>query len=362
MNHSTDDDAEPARQSQPCPARTGGATARSSAPATRRRSTSNTDIAANVAPAGGLAISANDMATGSHVQLAHGALPDGSRLFSEAQSPPDVEPDGDRADRAARRSSLRATQPMFDDYALGWDVQDYRGARLVWHGGAVFGSLAAVAMLPERNVGIYIAVNSEEGEVVRGLMYELLDHYLGLPRDTWPEKLHRLQGAAERGGDRGAARAGRRSRPQVGPSLPLARYAGDFTDPWYGTINVREENGHLTVAFPHTPGLTATLDHWQYDTFVTHFNDPVMEPAYVTFQLDAQGHVDRITMQRDLADRRLQLRLSGPAVPTGDVGPRPERRPGIRPDRLGPRQPRREQVDEQEGDEIGAPATTKIGV
>ena len=70
-----------------------------------------------------------------------------------------------------------------------------------------------------------------------------------------------------------------------------------ITDPWYGTINVREANGHLVVAFPHTPGLTATLDHWQYDTFVTRFNDRSMEPAYMTFQLDAQGHVDRITMR-----------------------------------------------------------------
>ena len=43
-----------------------------------------------------------------------------------------------------------------------------------------FGSLAAGVLIPERNVGFYIAVNSEEGEMVRGLMYELLDHYLGL--------------------------------------------------------------------------------------------------------------------------------------------------------------------------------------
>ena len=198
---------------------------------------------------------------------------------------------------APRPEPLRATQPMFDTYALGWDVQDYRGARLIWHGGAVFGSLAAVAMLPDRNVGIYIAVNSEEGEVVRGLMYELLDHYLGLPRDTWPEKLHAFREQQDRGGDRGPARAGGRSRRRSAPRCRWRAMPAIISDPWYGTINVREENGHLNVAFPHTPGLRATLEHWQYDTFVTRFNDPVMEPAYMTFQLDAQGHVDRITMR-----------------------------------------------------------------
>lgn len=294
MNHSTDDNAS--RHASPNHASPHG---RRNGPIVgtgdQAPLAETNDIASNVAPAGGLAISANDMSHWLAVQLAHGALPDGSRLFSEAQSrqmwnPMILTPVGQQPE------PLRASQPMFSTYALGWTVQDYRGARLIWHGGAVFGSLAAVALLPERNVGLYIAVNSEEGEVVRGLMYELLDHYLGLPRDTWPEKLHdfrqqRTQAAIA------ALRAPAAQPARIGPSLPLARYAGDFTDPWYGTINVREENGHLTVAFPHTPGLSATLDHWQYDTFVTRFNDPIMEPAYVTFQLDAQGHVDRITMR-----------------------------------------------------------------
>jgi len=255
----------------------------------------NADIADNVAPAGGLTISANDMAHWLAVQLARGALPGGGRLFSEAQSremwnPTVIQP------VSPYPENLRATQPMFDTYALGWDVRDYRGSRLIWHGGAVFGSLAGVALLPDRNVGLYIAINSEEGEVVRGLMYELLDHYLGLPRDSWPEKLHQFR--LDRSAAAVAALQAPAAQPaRIGPSLPLGRYAGDYTDPWYGTINVREQNGRLNVVFPHTPGLTATLEHWQYDTFKTRFNDPGMEPAYVTFQLDANGRVDRITMR-----------------------------------------------------------------
>ena len=253
------------------------------------------DLAANAAPAGGLAISADDMTRWLNVQLARGALPGGGRLFSEAQSremwaPVVLQP------ISPRPEALRATQPMFYTYGLGWDVQDYRGARLIWHGGAVFGSLAAVALVPDRNVGFYIAVNSEEGEVVRGLMYELLDHYLGLPRDRWPERLHDYKQTMIASAV-AAVQAPAAQPARVGPSLPLARYAGDFNDPWYGTINIREREGRLNVVFPHTPGLTATLEHWQYETFRTRFNDPGMESAYVTFQLDANGAVERITMR-----------------------------------------------------------------
>ena len=33
---------------------------------------------------------------------------------------------------------LKLTQPQFDAYALGWDVSDYRGTRIISHAGAVF--------------------------------------------------------------------------------------------------------------------------------------------------------------------------------------------------------------------------------
>jgi hypothetical protein len=193
-------------------------------------------------------------------------------------------------------AELKPTQPMFSTYALGWTVQDYRGAKLVWHGGAVLGSLAAVALLPDQSVGLYIAANSEEGEVVRGLMYELLDHYLGQPQTGWSEKLAAFK--AERSAKAVQALQVASSRPaRSRPSLPLAGYAGQYADPWYGTITVREDRNRLSLAFPNRPNMVARLDHHQYDTFKTVFADKSIEPAYVTFALDADGKVDRITMK-----------------------------------------------------------------
>jgi hypothetical protein len=160
----------------------------------------------------------------------------------------------------------------------------------------VFGSLAVVAMIPEKNVGFFVAVNSEEGEIVRGLMYELLDHYLRLPRDGWPEKLKAFK--AERAAAAVKLLQAPAAKPaRIGPSLPVARYVGRYNDPWYGTINVRQDRGRLAVDFPHSPGMTAMLQHHQYDTFRTFFADKSIEPAYVTFNLDADGKVDRITMK-----------------------------------------------------------------
>src|SRR5690348_15981470 len=84
---------------------------------------------------------------------------------------------------------------------------------------------------------------------------------------------------------------------KVGPSLPLARYAGTYNDPWYGNIELAVANGRLHIDFKSTPRMGGALEHWQYDTFVTHFDYKTIEPTYVTFHLDADGKISDIHMK-----------------------------------------------------------------
>ena len=254
------------------------------------------ELGRNAAPAGGLAVSANDMARWMMIQLAHGKLPEGNgRLFSDAASaemwkPVVILP------TSPMPGPLKDAQPMFDDYALAWDISDYKGAKIVSHSGAVFGFQALVVLIPEKNVGFTILINSEDGELIKALQYELLDHYLGKPTQDWAaawrtfkrERQARAIAALKQASETAA---------KVGPSLAPARYAGDYVDPWYGPISIREAQGKLRIDFKQTPRMTGTLEHWQYDTFKTHWDDPALEPAYVTFALGPTGAVDRITMK-----------------------------------------------------------------
>jgi CubicO group peptidase (beta-lactamase class C family) len=254
------------------------------------------ELGRNGAPAGGLTVSANDMARWLLIQLDGGQLPGGSgRLFSAAAheqmwQPVVLQPVHELP------APLKATEPMFDAYALGWDVRDYAGTKIVWHAGAVFGFLTAVVLIPQKHVGFSIEINSEDGEIIRGLMYELLDHYLERPQVDWvarfrAEKQRRIHEALAQLKTESAKPA------PVGPSLALSAYAGTYSDPWYGNIEITVSDGRLRIDFKSTPRMTATLEHWQYDTFVTRFDDPTIEPAYVTFNLDAGGKIDRITMK-----------------------------------------------------------------
>lgn len=253
------------------------------------------ELGRNGAPAGGLALSAADMAAWLQIQLAKGGLPGDRRLFSEAQAlemwkpvvtmpitqlPPELGP----------------AQPSYQAYGLGWQVQDYRGHRIIAHSGGVFGSITRVVIIPDRNVAFAVMMNSEDSGLLLGLYYMLLDHYLGVPDYGWPAKWQSWFEARLEGG-RTLLQQTQAAPAKVGPSLDPARYAGRYRDPWYGDVVVSATPAGLAIDFTSTPRMTGRLKHWQYDSFVTEFDDKALEPAYVTFALDAQGAVTGVRMK-----------------------------------------------------------------
>lgn len=257
------------------------------------------------APAGGLASSANDLARWLQVQLAQGALPGGeadapARLFSEASARVMWTPQVLVPIRPFPAPIAEAT-PQFQAYALGWSVQDYRGVKVVQHGGAVFGVLSFVVLVPQEGVGIAITINSEDVHVLRGIGNELLDHYLDMPGDRkdWVQAFAQWNAARLKAGSdalaASAAAVGKEGRGR--PSLALAAYAGRYADAWYGPANIAFERGRLRLDFTRTPGMVATLSHHRHDTFRADWDDKAIEPAYVTFVLDAEGKVASITMK-----------------------------------------------------------------
>lgn len=249
------------------------------------------------APAGGLSWSANDFARWLQVQLALGALPDGKgRLYSEASARAMWTPQV-TIPIHAYPAPIADITPQFSSYGYGWNVQDYRGVKVVQHGGAVFGVLAFVVLVPERNLGISLQINAEDVDVMRGLGYELLDHYLGLAPRDWVAAFSTWNQTRLAGGLEALKAASTAARTASRPSLPLAGYAGAYRDAWYGPISVAEQRGTLRVDFRQTPNMAGTLRHWQYDTFRVDWDDTSIEPAYMTFALDADGRVARITMK-----------------------------------------------------------------
>lgn len=253
------------------------------------------DLGRNAAPAGGVASSANDLARWLQLLLGAGATPEGKRVFSAAThaqmwTPTMTMP----ADEMP--PELKLMQSQFSNYGLGWDIVDYRGARMVWHGGAVFGFKTAIVVLPEKKVAFAITVNSEDGELVRGLMYELADHYLGLPAADWPAKFQAFKAQQVKQG-LDVLKASQSNPVRAGPSVPGRALAGTYADPWYGDIEIASSGDSLRVDFKSTPRMAGRLEHWQYDTWIARFDDNALEPAYLSFAFDKDGKVERIALK-----------------------------------------------------------------
>lgn len=253
----------------------------------------------NTNPAGGIMSGAADMAKWIIVQLDSGRVAGGTPLFSPATTRElwrevTPVPIGELPPGLAELAHL---QPKLLGYALGVGVSDYRGKFLLQHTGGLPGYLSKVVMIPELRLGVAVLTNQESGAAFNSISYRVLDHYIGAKAVDYPGIFQRMAAenrtkleAAER-----EAATGRDSTS--GPSLPLAKYAGTYRDPWYGDVAVADERGKLAIRFTRTPSLVGDLMHWQHDTFLARWRDRELRAdAYATFSLNPDGSVAELRM------------------------------------------------------------------
>jgi len=252
----------------------------------------------NNAGAGGIYSSVHDMARWMNVQLAHGALEDGTPLFSAKSQQamwqmitPQVVPE-------PSVPALAAARPNFAGYGEGWSLSDYRGQKLVWHTGGWPGMVSRVTLVPGQNLGIVVLTNQEVGAAFNAVTMAVLDAYLKAPETDWVAAYAAAVATAQEKADEGWARHQAARDPGSRPSLPLARYAGGYRDAWYGDVFVEQQGRTLRLRFGRTAQLLGTLEHWQHDTFLVRWDDRSLNAdAFVTFSLDPDGKVREVRMQ-----------------------------------------------------------------
>lgn len=237
------------------------------------------DDADNAIAAGGVACSARDLGQWLLAQLGRGRTPGGARAWSEAVADEMWRP------RVIQRvengpTPDRPDRPTFITYALGWEVRDFRGRRLVWHGGYAQGGLSIVVLLPSLNAGFALSVNAEEAALISAVRNGVLDMLMGhADRDWTTWALSRAQPPADEPPPEPVAPAGQ-------PSAPLAAYAGTWRDPWYGDIVIGRRGGRLTIDFTKTIGMKGPLEPWGVDAFRTRWPDRNLEDALLSFTVE----------------------------------------------------------------------------
>ncbi len=250
----------------------------------------------NAGPAGSINSCAADMAKWVQLQLNRGRFTDrDGHLFSEQRSkemwtPQTILPIGDPP------AALAGLKANFADYALGWELRDYHGRKLVGHTGSVGGFVSRVMLVPEENLGVVVLTNAEEDGAFDSILFHVLDSYFHLPSTDWISAFKSREDTQEKDAAETMKKAEAARAADSKPSLPLEKYAGVYNDAWYGPITIRMENGGLVMTFDHSPTMIGDLQPWQHDTFKAHWRVRTIEDAFVTFALNPDGTIDNASM------------------------------------------------------------------
>ena len=246
----------------------------------------------NIAPAGSINSNVIDVSQWVRLQLGKGKF-EGKQLISSAaiqemHASQTVIP-------LAGTMKLLYPEANFLNYGLGWFLSDYRGHKLVEHGGAIDGMRAQVAMIPSKNIGVVVLTNMSGSLVPTALGYRALDAYLGVEKRDWSADLLKSYAPLLAAAKAAQAKAEANRVKGTSPSLALGKYAGNYVSQMYGTVKVSVENGILKTTFgPHFNG---KLEHWHYDTFRVKWKDPSHGKSLATFSLGSDGKVKRISLQ-----------------------------------------------------------------
>ena len=203
--------------------------------------------------AGGTGASANDLARWLMLNLGGGEI-DGTRIISEEHMREMVTP----------QATLPKSNSMFPDhtrtaFGLAWNLGAYRGEPLVEHGGGYTGTSAWITFMPEKGLGVAAVANSSAPlpfVAVTDVYDRLLDRE---PTDLLEKLKQRVATQAARQKERREKFGPNPGKTEGALSLPVQVYAGNYSNPQLGTIDLTMKNGELLARYGDLPTYVGSI-------------------------------------------------------------------------------------------------------
>lgn len=250
----------------------------------------------NIGPAGSINSNVLEMANWIRMHLGRGEF-EGKRIISEKMieemhTPQMLMPPSEINKRMYPDSH-------FLTYGLGWFIRDYRGEKLIQHGGNIDGMSALVGMIPEKNIGCVILTNHGGSPLPTIAMMKTFDVLLGAPDKDWSAEFKEWVAKQEKEANEREKKEEAERATNSKPSLDLANYAGAYRHEMYGDLRI--DSGEGGLLFDRGAAFTGTLEHWHYDTFRVNYRNPALGKGKITFNLGADGKIKSVTIG-DLGD------------------------------------------------------------
>lgn len=233
-----------------------------------------------VAPAGAIYSNLNEMTRWVQMWLNGGKVGE-TRLVSEGNlqqmiSPQMVIPD-----------PVKYEELLHPSYGMGWFLQPYRGHHFVHHGGNIDGFSTLVSMLPREGIGIVAFSNMNGSSLPAIATYNVIDRLLGMEPVDWNGRFWKDHVEVRIAVKRGAEKSETERSADAPATHPLSDYAGEYTNPGYGTLTIRCADDKLSILYNSNE---FPMEHLNYDTFEATYELFDVRIA-VQFGLDVKGKV-----------------------------------------------------------------------
>ncbi len=162
----------------------------------------------------------------------------------------------------------------FDLYGLGVGMNDYEGREMVWHTGGADGFVTAVCMIPDEKLGIAVLTNTDANYLFIAALYQIIEAYFDMPYRNLSEILYGYYERNEKNTNAEVAGYYATAAKENTPPVALTSFTGTYTNPVYGKMEMKMENGKLTMYFEHHPQLKGNLKYLEDNSFVCTY-DPI---------------------------------------------------------------------------------------
>ncbi len=222
----------------------------------------------NIIPAGAMSATATDM---THFMLAH--LQNGhygdQRILSETSA-------------QAMQEQQFSDRPQLPGVGYGFHERFKNNQRILAHSAIFYGYTGLLALIPQQNLGIFIAYNKFEPKFHEQLINQFIDHYYPAPKQPQPQPLANFQ-------QRGTRFVG------TYRNLEYSQHTFSKLSSLLKQVSVNQNNnGFLTVNFPE--GFFATQPPQNEPSYLVEV-EPLLfyrssDDDYVAFAIDES---DRLT-------------------------------------------------------------------
>lgn len=175
----------------------------------------------------------------------------------------------------------------FTSYGFGWWVTPRNNDKLIEHNGGIDGMTAKLFMIKNLNIGVIILTNISKEPASFLLKAKLLEQIFEDKSLDFYENVKRYR-------DRRVSQIPKiKTRIENSQlSVKLDNLLGIYTDKMYGDISIKLINkNELEISFSHSSIFKGKLEHWHFDTFKIDWYDVRVPDGYLTFNFNSNREI-----------------------------------------------------------------------